>query len=152
MSKKHASKTSKMVSWLPIAFGGLLLVMAILAFTIFQLQADSVEKAANTLPREISVEAAYDLREQGAFMLDVRQPEEWEQAHMPGAILIPLGELESRLNEVPKDQPIVVVCRSGNRSASGRDILMQAGYQTVTSMAGGMNQWASAGYPTVSGP
>jgi rhodanese-related sulfurtransferase len=71
---------------------------------------------------------------------------------VPGSTLVPLGELESRLVEVPRDQEVVVVCRSGNRSAEARDILLEAGYERVTSMAGGLLQWRAAGYPTVRGP
>jgi rhodanese-related sulfurtransferase len=103
------------------------------------------------LPAEISVDEASRLRESGAFILDVRQPDEWASGHIPEATLIPLGELASRLAEVPTDRQVVVVCRSGNRSAQGRDILLGAGYPSVTSMAGGMNDWASAGYPTTTG-
>jgi rhodanese-related sulfurtransferase len=103
-------------------------------------------------PREISVEAAATKRDAGAFILDVRQPEEWNEFHIPGSTLIPLGELASRVDELPRDQEIVVVCRSGNRSAQGRDILLEAGFTQVTSMAGGVTQWNAAGYPTVSGP
>lgn len=105
-----------------------------------------------TLTSEVSVEKAYELREAGAFILDVRQPEEWEAAHIPESTLIPLGELSSRISEIPSGQTIVVVCRSGNRSAQGRDILLKAGIAPVTSMAGGMNSWTLKGYPTVSGP
>ncbi len=103
------------------------------------------------LPAEVSVADALALREAGAFVLDVRQPEEWAAGHVPDATLIPLGELASRVNEVPKDRQVVVVCRSGNRSAQGRDILLGAGHPSVTSMAGGMNDWAAAGYPTATG-
>jgi rhodanese-related sulfurtransferase len=71
---------------------------------------------------------------------------------MPGATLIPLGQLASRLSEVPKDKPVVVVCRSGNRSQQGRDILAANGFTSVTSMAGGMRDWQGAGLPTVTGP
>ncbi len=105
-----------------------------------------------TLPREVSVTEAATMRDTGAFILDVRQPEEWEEVHIPGATLIPLGELQSRVNEVPKDQDVVVVCRSGNRSQQGRDILLAAGFTNVTSMGGGMNQWQIAGNPVTSGP
>jgi rhodanese-related sulfurtransferase len=105
-----------------------------------------------TLPREVSVARAAELRDGGAFMLDVREPLEWEEVHMPGATLIPLGQLASRVDELPKDQEIVVVCRSGNRSQEGRDILLRAGFTNVTSMAGGMNQWSTMGLPVVSGP
>jgi rhodanese-related sulfurtransferase len=103
-------------------------------------------------PPEISVEEAVAKRDSGAFILDVRQPEEWNEFHVPDSTLIPLGELASRVNELPKDQEIVIVCRSGNRSAQGRDLLLDAGLTQVTSMAGGLTQWKAAGYPTVSGP
>ncbi len=103
------------------------------------------------LPLEISVQEAASMRDQGAFILDVREPSEWEAIHIPDATLIPLGALAQRVAEVPKDKDIVVVCRSGNRSQEGRDILLQAGFMRVTSMAGGVNQWRAAGFPTVSG-
>ena len=107
---------------------------------------------SSSLPSEISVSEALAKRDSGAFILDVRQPEEWNEAHIPDSTLIPLDQLPNRINELPKDQEIVVVCRSGNRSAQGRDILLAAGFTDSTSMAGGLNQWKAAGYPTVSGP
>jgi rhodanese-related sulfurtransferase len=107
--------------------------------------------AVAALPAEVSAAEALALRDDGAFVLDVRQPDEWAAVHIPDATLIPLGELESRLAEVPRDRQVVVVCRSGNRSAQGRDILLGAGFPSVTSMAGGMNDWAAAEYPTASG-
>ena len=107
---------------------------------------------AEGLPREISVSEAASMRDAGAFILDVREPDEWNESHIPGATLIPLGQLASRVNEVPQDQEVVLVCRSGNRSAQGRDILLSAGFENATSMAGGINQWKAAGLETVSGP
>lgn len=104
------------------------------------------------LAKEISATSASELRDQGAFVLDVREPDEWAAGHIPGATLIPLKQLASRLAEVPQDQQIVVVCRSGNRSAEGRDILLDAGFAKVTSMGGGMNAWISQGLETVTGP
>ena len=103
------------------------------------------------LPADVSVTEALALREAGAFILDVRQPEEWVAGHIPEATLIPLGELAARVDEVPNDREVVVVCRSGRRSAEARDILLGAGLGSVTSMAGGMIDWAAAGYPTESG-
>ncbi|MCX6054786.1 MAG: rhodanese-like domain-containing protein [Chloroflexi bacterium] len=103
------------------------------------------------LPQEITVAQAAKLHDQGAFILDVREPSEWIQFHIAGAKLIPLGELPNRLNEVPKDQTVVVVCRTGHRSAQGRDILLNAGYTHVTSMTGGLTEWQAQGMPTVSG-
>jgi rhodanese-related sulfurtransferase len=108
--------------------------------------------ATGSYPSEISVADAVAKREAGAFVLDVRQPEEWNEFHVPESTLIPLDQLASRVNELPKDKEIVIVCRSGNRSAQARDLLLSEGFTQVTSMAGGLNQWKAAGYPTVSGP
>jgi len=99
-----------------------------------------------TLPLEVSVDDAYQMRENGAFVLDVREVSEWEDGHIPDATLIPLGELESRMDEIPADQEVLIVCRSGNRSAQARDLLTNAGFTNVTSMAGGMNQWVAKSY------
>lgn len=113
--------------------------------------APAAAPAAAALPAEISVAKAAAKRDAGAFILDVREPDEWNTVHIPGATLIPLGQLEARVNEVPKDKEVVVVCRSGNRSKQGRDILKNAGFTQVTSMAGGMTQWSAAGLPTAAG-
>jgi len=99
----------------------------------------------------VSVDEAAALRDGGAFVLDVREPSEWAARHIPGATLIPLGELGSRLGEVPGDRSIVVVCRSGNRSAQGRDLLLGAGFTGVTSLDGGVTDWANAGLPIETG-
>ncbi len=99
------------------------------------------------LPRNVGVFEAAALRDAGAFVLDVREPYEWAEFHIPGATLIPLGTLGDRLSEVPRDKPIVVVCRSGNRSQTGRDILLRAGFAAVTSMDGGVRAWRDAGLP-----
>jgi rhodanese-related sulfurtransferase len=109
----------------------------------------STEAAA---PLEIDVQKAAEMREGGAFVLDVREPEEWSQAHISGATLIPLGELEQRLSELPKNQEIVVYCRSGNRSLTGAQILRSNGFTQTSSMMGGINDWILSGLPTVSGP
>jgi rhodanese-related sulfurtransferase len=99
------------------------------------------------LPAEISVSEAYNKYQNGAYLLDVRTQEEWNDFHAPNSTLIPLDQLSSRLTEIPRDQEIVVVCRSGNRSKQGRDILLNAGFQQVTSMQGGLNEWRASGYP-----
>jgi len=108
--------------------------------------------AQGSLPPEITTQNAYQKYQEGAFVLDVRTPEEWVDYHAPDTTLIPLDELEARVNEVPRDQEIVVICRSGNRSQVGRDILLAAGFNNVTSVAGGLNDWRAAGYPIVTGP
>lgn len=97
--------------------------------------------------REITVQAAYQKYQAGVFLLDVREQSEWDAFHIPNTTHIPLGELPDRLNELPRDEEIVVVCRSGNRSQEGRDILLRAGFSNVVSMSGGLKQWSALGYP-----
>ena len=123
---------------------GMVVVAGILIFLVAMV-------AGQGLPGSVSVDQAHELYQGGTFVLDVRTPEEWNEFHAPDTTLIPLDELPSRLNELPRDQPILVVCRSGNRSQTGRDILLSAGF-TATSMNGGMNDWRARGYPVVSGP
>jgi len=104
------------------------------------------------LAPSVSVDEAYQMYQEGVFFLDVRTQEEWNDFHAPNSTLIPLDQLPNRLDEVPSDQPIVVVCRSGNRSQVGRDILLEAGFSEVASMNGGLTQWVASGYPSTSGP
>ena len=83
-----------------------------------------------------------------SFILDVREPAEFvgELGHIHGAKLIPLGELRAKLGELPKDVPIVAVCRSGGRSAQACVILEGAGFARVANLSGGMIGWRSLGF------
>lgn len=130
----------------------LIFALIIILMTSSIVACQSSVPGVTTMPKEVSLTEALRLRNAGAFILDVRQPEEWHEYHVPGSTLIPLGELEARAKELPRDKQIVVVCRSGNRSATGRDILLRAGFGSVTSLAGGLSQWKAAGHPTVTGP
>lgn len=97
---------------------------------------------------EITTAQAYQMYQQkSAYFVDVREQSEWDSFHIPNTTLIPLGQLTQRLNEIPKDKLVVVVCRTGHRSAQGRDILKQAGFTNVTSMAGGVTAWQTQGLP-----
>lgn len=139
-SKQNQSFLNKPALW--IALGALIII--IIAVVLFNGNGSS----SAGLATEISTAKANQLyNDKSAFFVDVREQDEWDSFHIPGTTLIPLGQLASRLNEVPKDKPIVVVCRSGNRSKQGRDILLQAGYTNVTSMAGGVTEWKTNGYP-----
>lgn len=93
---------------------------------------------------EIDVAAAAEAVRDGAILLDVREPEEWDAGHAPGAVHIPLGQLPHRRPE--PGRPIVVVCRSGTRSAQATGALLAWGYDAVN-LAGGMQAWAAAGLP-----
>jgi rhodanese-related sulfurtransferase len=146
MSKRYQARRNN--SQQVIIFGGIILV----AIIVVGIWLAGQSTAQTTLAPMISVEEAAQKRDQGAFILDVRTVEEWEEVHIPNSTLIPLDELPLRLSEVPSNREIVVVCRSGNRSQVGRDILLDAGFKQVTSMSGGVNEWESLGYPIVSGP
>lgn len=138
--------------WALIAIAAaIVLVGAVVLFQVLgggQAAAPAPGATSAALPTEVSIAEAAKKRDAGAFILDVRTPEEWNEFHVPGATLIPVTELPNRVAEVPKEREVVVVCRSGNRSATGRDILLKAGFPKVTSMAGGLVAWRNAGYPT----
>jgi rhodanese-related sulfurtransferase len=82
----------------------------------------------------------------GAFLLDVREPDEWEAGHAPGAQHIPLGQLSARSAEIPRDAEIYVICRSGARSARAAQALAGAGWRALN-VDDGMHGWHAAGRP-----
>ncbi|MFL6138908.1 MAG: rhodanese-like domain-containing protein [Frankiaceae bacterium] len=84
-----------------------------------------------------------------AYVLDVREPEEWSAGHVPDAVHLPLGHLPARLADVPADREVVVVCRVGSRSAQATAFLNAHG-RTAVNLDGGMIAWAAAGRPMVS--
>jgi rhodanese-related sulfurtransferase/glyoxylase-like metal-dependent hydrolase (beta-lactamase superfamily II) len=99
---------------------------------------------------EIGPEAADALVQDGAVMLDVREPDEWEAGHAPVASFIPMSQVEARLSELEPSAKTVVVCRSGGRSAAIAQVLTAHGYDAVN-LAGGMRAWAAAGLPILTG-
>jgi rhodanese-related sulfurtransferase len=119
-----------------------------LVVLIVYLIASSAGGGATTssVTRDISVEEAYKMYQSGTFVVDVRRQDEWDAYHAPNTNLIPLDELPNRLSEIPKDQKVLVICHSGNRSKQGRDILVSAGYDAF-SINGGLLAWIDKGYP-----
>lgn len=83
-------------------------------------------------------------------VLDVREPHEFDGplGHIPGAVLIPLGQLKARAGELSRDKPIVAVCRAGSRSAQAITILRGAGFTDIANLAGGMLRWRTEGHGT----
>jgi len=148
-NQKSAQAASGNRNVIVIGVAVAIVLIGAIAVLVLGNQVPSAERAATNLPAEINVDQAYDYYQQGYLLLDVREQSEWDEIHVPEATLIPLGELESRVNELPRDQEIIVMCRSGNRSQVGRDILQNAGFESVTSIAGGIQEWRAAGYPTV---
>ncbi|HSJ66007.1 MAG TPA: rhodanese-like domain-containing protein [Gemmatimonadaceae bacterium] len=97
---------------------------------------------------EITPQEAVERQQGGedAVYLDVREPGEWNLFRIPGAVLVPLGELEDSVEtQVPRDKRVVVYCARGNRSAIAADVMQQMGYRDVASLAGGIGAWAYAG-------
>ncbi|WP_250000437.1 rhodanese-like domain-containing protein [Actinoplanes sp. M2I2] len=85
-----------------------------------------------------------------AYLLDVREPDEWTAGHAPGAHHVPMMEIPARLAEVPVDVEVVVVCRSGGRSGQVVSYLMGNGRDNVRNLDGGMQSWAASGREVVS--
>jgi molybdopterin/thiamine biosynthesis adenylyltransferase/rhodanese-related sulfurtransferase len=100
---------------------------------------------------EIQASEAQDLVGDGTLFVDIRERDEWEEGNIPGAVHIPRGNLESRIeNAAPdRDQPIVVYCQSGARSAFGAKTLQELGYANVSSLAGGFTDWKRNGFEIV---
>lgn len=87
----------------------------------------------------------------GDVVVDVREQEEYERAHVPGVRLIPLSQLEQRWEEIPSDGRVYVVCQAGVRSLAAATALRQAGLDAV-SVSGGTGKWQEEGRPIESGP
>jgi rhodanese-related sulfurtransferase len=99
---------------------------------------------------EIDVDELAQRREQGTLVVDVRQPDEYEEGHVPGARSIPLGEVASRVDEVPTDAPVLLICGSGGRSLKAAEFLRARG-RDATNVAGGTLAWIESGRSVVRG-
>ena len=91
---------------------------------------------------DVSVDEALRLwQAKEAILIDVRTPAEYRDGHIPGVVNIPLAEIEKRLGEIPKDKKVVLICRTGNRSAQGTKFLRSKGFDNVFNSTGGMSTW-----------
>ena len=100
---------------------------------------------------EISVDELAAARAGGdARVVDVRQPEEYEAGHVPGAKLIPMADVVARIGEFPVDGPVYVICQTGGRSQRAADYLRNVGVEAYT-VAGGTKAWVEAGHDTAHG-
>ncbi len=99
------------------------------------------------LPDTVDVQTVATVKERDdVVVLDVREQWEYDEGHIPGVTLIPMGEVSSRLEEIPTDKEVIVTCRSGNRSGQITEFLRQQGYDNVHNMDGGILAWEAAGY------
>jgi rhodanese-related sulfurtransferase len=95
-------------------------------------------------------EQARDAVAAGALLIDVREQHEWDAGRMPGAQLIPMGEIPQRIADLPRDRKIIFTCRSGNRSGHIKDYMIdEHSYSDVHNLLGGILAWQVAGLPVV---
>jgi rhodanese-related sulfurtransferase len=109
--------------------------------------ADLIAEAKQRIT-EVTPQDVRDMQARGDdfVLLDVREPNEWNLGHLPNAIHIPRGIMESAIEtRVPREQRVVIYCASGNRSALAADTLKQMGYTDPASMSGGFRGWAESG-------
>src|SRR5881396_3824572 len=100
---------------------------------------------------EIDATQARERIESGEpVVVDVREQEEWAEGHIPGAVHVPRGHLESRIERAAPDrsQPVLLYCAGGSRSAFAAKTLEELGYETVVNLAGGFTDWKRNGFPT----
>ena len=98
------------------------------------------------LPKSIDVNTAAALtNNEDVVFIDVREQWEYDEGHIPGITLIPMSELESRLDEIPTDKTVVLTCRSGNRSGRMHTFLQDQGFNNTINMEGGILAWEAAG-------
>jgi rhodanese-related sulfurtransferase len=109
---------------------------------------------SGSIPSVDVAEAERRLREDPArpLLLDVREPNEFSQVRAPGAALLPMSVFTLRVDALPADRPLLVICHSGSRSAAVAGYLIRTGRGDVANVAGGMAAWERAGLPTRRGP
>jgi hydroxyacylglutathione hydrolase len=99
-----------------------------------------------TIP-SVGLEVTERQRPDGVVVLDVRDEGEWNTGHIPGALNLPLGDLEERLGEIPRDRPVIVHCQTGARAAMAASLLRARGFNEVRLFPGGFAEWRAAGLP-----
>ena len=96
---------------------------------------------------EIDVQEAKQRINAGAILVDVREQNEYDEAHIPGSHLLALSNLAENYAELPKDKPLIMQCRSGARSGQATQFLLQNGYSEVVNLKGGILAWGEADLP-----
>jgi rhodanese-related sulfurtransferase len=96
--------------------------------------------------RETTIDQLAAALDQGASVVDVREPAEFREGHVPGATNISMGQLTARLGEIERNRPLHVVCASGNRSRAMADVLTANGFEAIN-VAGGTSAWVRSGRP-----
>lgn len=132
---------------LTIATLGIIIAVSTILIYYAQIQSSDTEIGYG----DVTVEQAKSLIESkpSLIILDVRTQEEYDSDHIERAILIPIDELENRLDELPKNDELLVYCRTGRRSSNAMNILQANGFTKIFHMNDGITGWIQAGYPTL---
>ena len=110
--------------------------------------APAPEVDLNSLPQSVDVQTVADVKDRDdVFVIDVREQWEYDEGHIPGVTLIPMGEVAGRMSEIPADKEVFVTCRTGNRSGQVAEFLRAQGLDNVHNMEGGIVAWEAAGLP-----
>ncbi len=144
MAKKKQVKKNKSQNMMWITA---LTVLAVAAGVFYF--ANRPAAAIDAVFRNVSVTDLKNASEPDKIILDVRTQGEYDEGHVEGVVLIPVQQLADRLDELPKDKPLYVICRSGNRSMTASEILEKAGFKDIRNVQGGILAWQRAGYPVV---
>lgn len=99
---------------------------------------------------EIDIDEAARRIAAGTPVIDVREPDEYEDGHVPGAPLIPLGDVPDRVDEFPSSGEVLIICKSGGRSRRAAELVRARGVDAVN-IAGGTLAWIDAGHPVATG-
>ena len=126
---------------------GIVAAGSIILFALVSGCVSTTSPPEKTRYTDVSVLQGKDMIDRGeVFILDVRTREEYDAGHIRGSALIPLQELDKRLNEIPKDKKILVYCRTGHRSTQASEILANNGFKEVYNMKSGITEWTNSGY------
>ncbi len=127
-----------------LVISGVVIALLIAAFALFTASRGTTSAAQKLSPTDY--QSQFVNAGTGYLLVDVRTADEFATGHIHGAVNIPLDTIETRLNEIPRTQPIVVYCHSGNRSGQAVKILANAGYTQIYDL-GGINAWTEQGLP-----
>jgi phage shock protein E len=137
----------KIKLWIVLMFLGLLIAACGATESAPPVAELPVDTAPIQLADSVDVHTVANVKDRDdVFLLDVREQWEYDEGHIPGVTLLPMGEVPARLSEIPTDKEVIVTCRSGNRSGQITDYLRQNGFDNVHNMSGGIVAWEDAGY------
>ena len=127
-----------------LVISGVFVALLVAAFALITASRGTTSAVQKLSPSDY--QSQFGNAKTGYLLVDVRTPDEFATGHIHGAVNIPLDTLETRLNEVPRTEPVVVYCHSGNRSAKAVQILANADYTRIYDL-GGINAWSEQGFP-----